>query len=158
MEVESSSVVDAFDVIVSGVTVGVIVSGVTVDVDDDLGISDDIVEDDAGTVVIGVSDTVAVNVVDVIVVVGGGELQSCIFPQIGFSVVDGVVVGVSGCLVVVVVVVDVIVVVVSGVAIGVVVVVVVDVIVVVLGVAIGVVVGVVAVVDVGFSVVGLEGQ
>ena len=33
-----------------------------------------------------------------------------------------------------------------------------DVIVVVLGVAIGVVVGVVAVVDVGFSVVGLEGQ
>ena len=110
--------VDAFDVIVSGVTVGVIVSGVTVDVDDDLGISDDIVEDDAGTVVIGVSDTVAVNVVDVIVVVGGGELQSCIFPQIGFSVVNGVVVGVSGCLVVVVVVVDVIVVVVSGVAIG----------------------------------------
>ena len=106
--------------------------------DDDLGISDDIVEDDAGTVVIGVSDTVAVNVVDVIVVVGGGELQSCIFPQIGFSVVDGVVVGVSGCLVVVVVVVDVIVV--------------------VLGVAIGDVVGVVAVVDVGFSVVGLEGQ
>ena len=134
MEVESSSVVDAFDVIVSGVTVGVIVSGVTVDVDDDLGISDDIVEDDAGTVVIGVSDTV----VDVIVVVGGGELQSCIFPQIGFSVVDGVVVGVSGCLVVVVVVVDVIVV--------------------VLGVAIGVVVAVLAVVDVGFSVVGLEGQ
>ena len=90
VEVEGSSVIDAVDVVVSGVTV---------DVDDDLGISDDIVEDDAGTVVavvvvvvvgivgsdvvivIGVSGTVAVNVVGTTVVVGG-ELQSCIFPQI----------------------------------------------------------------------------